>query len=72
MSRPRPPLWRRAISIMAWYWREFFGENAYDKYLARHHLAHANARAAGLAHEPLTRREFYRQLSESTPPRGCC
>jgi hypothetical protein len=72
-SRAREPAWRRWLSALAWLWREFSGENAYDKYLVRYHLAHAPARAAGLDHRPLSRREFYRQLSDAArSPGGCC
>jgi hypothetical protein len=53
--------------------REFFGENAYDHYLARHYLAHVHARQAGLDHQPLSRRDFYRQLADAAANvRGCC
>jgi hypothetical protein len=64
---------QRFWSAVRWYTREFFGENAYDKYLVRHYLAHTPARAAGLNHQPLSRRQFYRQLSDAAADiRGCC
>ncbi|MDR1118152.1 MAG: YbdD/YjiX family protein [Bifidobacteriaceae bacterium] len=56
----------RALAWARWYAAEFFGDTAYDKYLARHALAHA---AGG---PPLTRREFYRRRASSTAATGCC
>ncbi|MDR0626759.1 MAG: putative selenoprotein [Bifidobacteriaceae bacterium] len=65
-------VWRRAWSALSWYIREFLGDNAYDKYLVRHHLAHTAWRAVGVDHAPLSRREFYRRLADAASVRGCC
>jgi hypothetical protein len=69
----RESWWRRAWRAAKWYVAEFFGDNAYEKYLVRHELAHARLGGAEpAAHRPMSRREFYRRLTDSTPPKGCC
>jgi uncharacterized short protein YbdD (DUF466 family) len=55
------------LRAIGWYVREFFGDTAYDKYLARHRVSHC---APDLP--PLSRREFYRRLTDEGRITGCC
>jgi hypothetical protein len=73
-DRPASPV-ARVCRALAWYTAEFFGDNAYEKYLARHRLVHSGRPAQP---SPLTRREFYRRQTElerangDQPACGCC
>ena len=49
-------------------WRDFTGESAYDKYVARHAREHPD-------HPPLAERDFWRQraaFDEENVSTGCC
>lgn len=65
---------RRFVGSVRWYVREFFGDSAYERYVARHEAVHAAD--GGLADHPImTEREFWRERdrdAESQVETGCC
>lgn len=59
---------REKLAAARWWVREFSGESAYDKYLARHRRDHGD-------HPPMTEREFWRsrdRFHEHNVSSGCC
>ncbi len=55
---------RDLFSGARWWLREFSGESAYDKYLARHRRHHPD-------HPPMSRQEFWRSREREVTT-GCC
>lgn len=56
------------LETVRWWFREFSGETAYEKYVARHRLEHSE-------HEPMCARDFWRQRdtdAEHNVQAGCC
>lgn len=59
---------RTSAAQMRLLWRDFTGESAYDRYVARHEREHPD-------HEPLTPRQWWREradLDESSVQERCC
>ncbi|SNU02066.1 Uncharacterized short protein YbdD, DUF466 family [Ruaniaceae bacterium KH17] len=58
----------KAWQSFTWYVHQLMGDSAYDNYLARHRVVHPD-------HEPMTKREFWRdrvQFDETNHSTGCC
>lgn len=56
------------LATIGWWIREFSGETAYDKYVARHRIEHPD-------HEPMCARDFWRMRdaeAEHNVQAGCC
>ena len=67
-------IWRRAAHILAsarWYVREFMGDSAYERYLARFAADHSVGQMC--EHRPLSEKEFWRQRVDNQPlDARCC
>ncbi|WP_124054261.1 YbdD/YjiX family protein [Arcanobacterium ihumii] len=58
----------RGLSEIRWYVHEFFGDNAYERYVARHRIEHPD-------HPPMCERDFWRKRdrdAEDLVQTGCC
>jgi hypothetical protein len=63
----------RALRAVRWYARELMGDAAYEHYLARFAVDHADADQNGCEHRPLSERDFWRQRSDNqSVSAGCC
>jgi uncharacterized short protein YbdD (DUF466 family) len=61
----------RALRAVRWYARELMGDSAYEHYLARFAVDHADGVSG--EHHPLSERDFWRQRSDNqSVSAGCC
>lgn len=58
--------WRERLAHARFLWRSLTGEDAYEKYLARHRREHPD-------HAPMSAREFWRARADDAEviPRCC-
>lgn len=59
---------RHVAGEIRWYTREFFGDTAYERYVARHKIDHPD-------HPPMCERDFWRMRdrdAEDQVQTGCC